>query len=574
MPAAITENMTFIAQYTETLNKYTYTFYDEDQISVLSQATVDYGTGIAVPASPTKAKTQQYTYRFDGWDKGIPATISENIDFYATYIQTINKYTYTFYDENKTVVLKGATISYGDEIIPPIANPTKERTQQYTYTFNGWDKLIPEKIVNDVEFCATYIATKNKYTVTFKDSENVLSSQEIKYGSGATSPAMQVKTGYTFVGWDSDFSNITMDLTVNAIYTINSYTISFNTNGGSPVETITKEYNSPLTPPDVPIMEGYIFIGWYTDNTIFDTQYEFITMPASDVVVYAKWQIMKYNVVFRGSTSVMFSYVINYGERIEKPVNPEKANCVFVGWYADIDLTEEFDFSIVHNANKDIYAKWTHATNVVNIVVTNGAEQTTQNVSMIVGRELEELSNLLATYKDTKTGYTLTGWSYKDLSTSEVKSITEETTFDYDDEFEVIANYEVNVYTISFNLTYDTDDVIAPITVSFNGVIDNLPEPTREDYEFVGWYSNDQRMENGSVYTSPDNLSLEAKWEIIGGADTPDESPGSKASEVFKSPWLYVGIGIIVLVIIGSILLALKLKKSKAIIDSEAKTND
>ncbi|NMA60195.1 MAG: InlB B-repeat-containing protein [Clostridiales bacterium] len=228
----------------------------------------------------------------------------------------------------------------------------------------------------------------------------------------------------------------------------------------------------------------------------------------------------------------------------------------------------------MHNANKDIYAKWTHATNVVNIVVTNGAEQTTQNVSMIVGRELEELSNLLATYKDTKTGYTLTGWSYKDLSTSEVKSITEETTFDYDDEFEVIANYEANVYTISFNLTYDTDDVIAPITVSFNGVIDNLPEPTREDYEFVGWYSNDQRMENGSVYTSPDNLSLEAKWEIIGGADTPDESPGSKASEAFKSPWLYVGIGIIVLVIIGSILLALKLKKSKAIIDSEAKTND
>jgi uncharacterized repeat protein (TIGR02543 family) len=574
IPLEITESITFIAQYTETLNKYTYTFYDEDQIAILSQATVDYGTEIIVPVNPTKAKTQQYTYRFSGWDKGIPATVSDDIDFYATYIQTINKYTYTFYDENKTIVLKGATINYGEEIIPPVLNPTKERTQEYTYTFDGWDKLIPERIINDVDFCATYIATKNKYAVTFKDGETVLSNQEIKYGLGATSPAMQLKIGHTFVGWDSDFSNITTDLIVNAIYAINSYTISFNTNGGSSLESITKEYGSTLMTPDDPVLEGHTFAGWYADNNTFDTQYEFITMPGVDFTLYAKWEVMKLNVVFRDSTNVILSDIINYGERIEKPASPEKTNCVFVGWYADVNLTEEFDFSKVHNADKEIYAKWTHATNVVNIVVTNGMEQTTQNVSMIVGKELDELSSLLRTYKDTRTGYTLIGWSYKDLSTSEVKAITEETTFDYDDEFEIIANYAANVYTISFNLIYDTDDEIAPITVSFNGVVENLPEPIREGYEFLGWYARDQKMENGSVYTSPDNLSLAAKWEITAGADITNENPNNKASEVFKSPWLYVGIGVTVLVIAGSVLLALKLKKSKKIVDSEAKTNE
>lgn len=78
------------------------------------------------------------------------------------------------------------------------------------------------------------------------------------------------------------------DVIYTAQWTINQYTITFNTDGGTAVKAITLDYNSAVTAPTNPTKTGYTFAGWYADEELA-TAYEFGTMPAETITVYAKW---------------------------------------------------------------------------------------------------------------------------------------------------------------------------------------------------------------------------------------------------------------------------------------------
>ena len=219
------ENVTFRAKYNATVNQYTYTFFDEDGTTVLGSATADYGAVIAAPNAPTKASTAQYTYTFAGFE-GYTAgmTLKENLTFTAKYDATVNKYTYTFYDEDGTTVLGSATVDYGTVIAAPTA-PTKAATAQYTYTFAGFEGYTAGMTLTEtVTFTAKYDATVNKYTYTFfgEDGTTVLSSATVNYGTVIVAPTAPTKAEdalytYTFAGFDG-FSN-GMTVTGNASFT-------------------------------------------------------------------------------------------------------------------------------------------------------------------------------------------------------------------------------------------------------------------------------------------------------------------------------------------------------------------
>jgi uncharacterized repeat protein (TIGR02543 family) len=74
-----------------------------------------------------------------------------------------------------------------------------------------------------------------------------------------------------------------------AKWTVNQYTISFNSNGGSPVPPITQDYGTPVTAPADPVRTDYTFGGWYTDDGTFLNAYIFTTMPAENITLYARW---------------------------------------------------------------------------------------------------------------------------------------------------------------------------------------------------------------------------------------------------------------------------------------------
>ncbi len=103
------------------------------------------------------------------------------------------------------------------------------------------------------------------------------------YASAITAPENPSKEGYTFSGWDAAIP-ATMpaeSLTLTATWTVNQYTITFDSDGGSDVSAITQDYASAITAPENPSKEGYTFSGW--DAAIP------ATMPAESLTLTATW---------------------------------------------------------------------------------------------------------------------------------------------------------------------------------------------------------------------------------------------------------------------------------------------
>ena len=99
------------------------------------------------------------------------------------------------------------------------------------YTFAGWDKDF-SSITAAITVKATY--TKNSYHVTFVDfDDRVLKEEDILFEEAATAPADPTREGYTFAGWDKDFNSITAAITVKATYTINTYMVTVVAENGS-----------------------------------------------------------------------------------------------------------------------------------------------------------------------------------------------------------------------------------------------------------------------------------------------------------------------------------------------------
>jgi len=80
------------------------------------------------------------------------------------------------------------------------------------------------------------------YPVTFLDwDDTVLSEQTVPWGEDAVAPPDPTREGHTFLGWDTDFTNVTGPLEVRALYDSEpptaDCTVTFNSNGGTPVDS-------------------------------------------------------------------------------------------------------------------------------------------------------------------------------------------------------------------------------------------------------------------------------------------------------------------------------------------------
>ena len=112
------------------------------------------------------------------------------------------------------------------------------------------------------------------FTVTFKDWDgSVLDEQQVSYGQAASAPSDPERTGYTFTGWDVDFTSITGDLVVTAQYSINRYTITYKVNGAI-YHVDTYAYGESIILPDYTPAAAHDFSGWEGVPS---------TMPASDL---------------------------------------------------------------------------------------------------------------------------------------------------------------------------------------------------------------------------------------------------------------------------------------------------
>ena len=253
-----------------------------------------YGVGATLPT----AGDMTYTgHTFKGWYDnenltGSPVTAigdteTGNKEYWAkweanTYTVTLNAGGGTINNGNVT----GYTYGVGATL------PTAGDMTYTGHTFKGWydnENLTgsPVTAIGNTETGNKEYWAKweiNQYTVTVKPENgkaDITITQD--YGTPITAPTL-TREGYQFNGWDKAFPT-TMpaeNLTITAKWKVNSYTITFDTTGGSEIAPITQDYGTAIVAPADPTREGYTFIGWDMEIPT--------TMPAENITLKARWK--------------------------------------------------------------------------------------------------------------------------------------------------------------------------------------------------------------------------------------------------------------------------------------------
>ena len=189
-------------------------------------------------------------------------------------------------------------------------------------------------------------------TVTYDYGERggIYAKQIVQAGEKAIEPDVPSRQGYQFTDWylddtKYDFNTaVTGNMTLTAKWTANSYTIAFDTNGGSAVAPITQDYGTDITAPAAPTKTGYTFMGW---NPVLPA-----TMPAEDMTLTAQWRINRYTVTFdTDGGSAVAPITQDYGTAITAPADPTREGYTFIGWDKAIPATMPAE-------NMTIKAKW------------------------------------------------------------------------------------------------------------------------------------------------------------------------------------------------------------------------
>jgi len=405
----------------------------DDVTGYINNQTVFYGNYAAAPDTSEVFWTghhiegwytePEYLYKwtFDA-DK-----VTKHTTLYAKW--TLDTHTVTFDAQGGTPAPEAQTVTYGGKATEPTA-PSKDG-----YTFKGWSRypstyvafdFANNTVLADTTLTAFYDEVVHVYhTVTFKEKGgDTFSTVDVLDGKTVARPATDpTKEGYTFVGWfkntaltqEWDFTTpITSNKTIYAKFTANAtYTVSFNTNGGSSIASQTIVDGGKATEPaSEPTKTGYTFGGYYKDSS-FTNNFNFNTeVIHENTTIYVKWVAIPYTVTFNSNGgSTVASQTVNYNEKTTQPANPTKEGYTFAGWYSDSSLTTEWNFDTdVITGTTTLYAKW-NLNGVVSYTVTfnsNGG-------SAVASQTVTDGNKVVKPANPTKDGYTFSGW-YKDAA--------------------------------------------------------------------------------------------------------------------------------------------------------------
>lgn len=246
----------------------------------------------------------------------------------------INKYTVTFMDGEK-VLETFPNVTHGDTVTAP------EVPEKDGKTFSKWDKDF-SKVTSDLTINAVYDV--DTFTVTFKDGEKVLETQTVEYEAAATAPdtaRLSPPEGMHFAKWDKDFSKVTEDIEVSAVYELNEYTVTFK-NGETTLKTEMVKHGFAATAPNVYDTATKKFVGW-------DKSFDNVT---SDLIVNAKFETKKFTLTFINfDGTTVYTAEVEYGASISDHFETADSAATYDtkildydGWYkADGTRIDELD---------------------------------------------------------------------------------------------------------------------------------------------------------------------------------------------------------------------------------------
>ncbi|AWB90186.1 InlB B-repeat-containing protein [Homoserinimonas hongtaonis] len=354
------------------LTTYTVSFDTGTGGSAVPSQTVTHGATAAVPVDlPTRLG-----HTFGGWfttaggasvwNASTPVTSDTTV--FALW--TADTYTVSFDTGPGASTVSSKTVAHGSTVSLPAA-PARSgyRFWGWVTTSGGtteWSRTAP--VTGPMTLYARWVI--NTYTVSFDSNDGTaVASQTVAHGDSAAVPTPPTRTGYSFAGWMTSAAGstawdataaVTSDVTVYARWTVNSYTVTFDTGAGGsfePSQTIVYGGRASV-PSDAPIRSHHSFVGWFTAAS-GGSAWDGSAVVTGNVTVYARWLIDSYVVSFdaQGGSAVA-SQTIGHGQAATVPAVPTRAGYAFAGWFTTPTGGAEWADSAPVTAALTVYAAW------------------------------------------------------------------------------------------------------------------------------------------------------------------------------------------------------------------------
>lgn len=470
----------------------------------------------------------------------------------VTAVFELKSYTVTWNANGGTVSPASVSKTHGSTL-GTLPTPTRAATAEYSYTFAGWFTAASggtqisttTTVTGNVTYYAHWTATKRSYTATFNGNGGKTPSPSTitkEYNVALGTLPTCSRTGYTFLGWYTASSGgtkistttvVTKDITYYAQWSINSYTLIFNPNGGTVTPTSKNlEYNSAYGTLPTPTRASdaqytYTFAGWYTAATGGTQVTTNTKMAAKDTTVYAHWtsNTRSYTVSYQttygtlNKTSQSVAYNSKGSCTLTMPDNTAEFTYTFVGWYTAAngggtkvgsELTLETPaikgtvtyYAYVTRSTKS----YTHTFNA-----NGGGTVSPATITKAYNTALGTLPTV------SRTGYTFVGW----FDTSAASGGTQATTATKVTGTKTwYARWSINSYTFTFDKNGGNTPSTTTITKKYNTAVGTLPTCTRNEdntytYAFAGWFDTSASSGGTQLTTSTkviSNKTWYARW--------------------------------------------------------------
>ncbi|MBQ9384464.1 MAG: InlB B-repeat-containing protein, partial [Ruminiclostridium sp.] len=439
----------------------------------------------------------------------VPNCTSDRTDTVPTYMVTYLSYVGSSYYMSEVKVRAGNNppfLNFGSSKVVSGYYADKDCTTEYDMTsIVNEDTTIYYTSDDQSDKIIVYPETKCGIYVT---------PQSIVKGGKVTQPSV-TRPGFELEGWYTDFkctsafsfsSAVSSAVSLYARWTksesqVQYYTVTFNSNGGSAVAPQTVVSGKTATEPTAPTKDGFNFEGWYT-NTALTAKYDFTMPVTSNFTLYAKWTEKEaFTVTFNsnGGSAVAPQTVVS-GKTAAEPTAPTKDGFNFEGWYTNTGLTVKYDFTTPVTSSFTLYAKWTEK-EVFTVTFNSNGGSAVAPQTVVSGKTATEPT------APTKDGFNFEGWYTNTGLTVKYDFTTPVTS-----SFTLYAKWtEKESFTVTFNS--NGGSAVSPQTVVSGKTATEPTAPTKDGFNFEGWYTN-TALTAKYDFTTPvtSNFTLYAKW--------------------------------------------------------------
>jgi uncharacterized repeat protein (TIGR02543 family) len=531
------------------------------------------------------ATTSRSGYSFDGWwteaggagTEVTDATLVSTASVHTLYAKWVaNDYTLSFDAQGGSATPTEKTVTF-DAAYGTLATATRTG-----YTFDGWwtgadgagTQVLDSTIVStdaDHTVYAKWLA--NSYTVSFDGNGGGTPNPETKsvtfdapYGALATVS----RTGYTFAGWfteavggtqvlDTTTVSTASDHSLYAHWTANTYTVSFDANGGGTPDPLSKVVTFDAAYGALASINrpGYTFNGWYTaavgGSEVLPAT---IVSTSADHTLYARWTANTYTVSFDangGGTPDPLSKVVTFDAAYGPLATVSRTGYTFAGWWTTASGgTQVQPSSIVDTAsNHTLYAHWTANSYTVTFNGNGGGTPNPTSKSVTFDQPYGGLATV------SRTGYTFAGWFTAAVGGTQVQPSTNVGTAS---NHSLYAHWTANTYTVSFDANGGgTPDPLSKV-VTFDAAYGALASINRPGYTFNGWWTaatGGTEVVPATLVNTASNHTLYAHWTPntytvtfdgnLGGTPTPSTrvvtfgAPYASLSTVTRTGYTFAG---------------------------------